>query len=154
MQICTLPQTDNHAGIPPLSFLQAGCPSCHPTNSVKAMKVSYDIHYIKMLYILAQPVMNTKLTEISTWLWTASAGKCWLFQVCLALTLTPAIAAPSSGSIQQQCPTDCTYQWKPSELSMIPHTSEVWRRWRHLSTAVAKTYPNRHNFCLQSSHTL
>jgi len=29
---------DNHANIPPLSFLQAGCPSCHPTNSVKALK--------------------------------------------------------------------------------------------------------------------
>jgi len=25
------PQTDNHASTPPLSFLQAGCPSCHPT---------------------------------------------------------------------------------------------------------------------------
>ena len=29
---------DNHANIPPLSFLQAECPSCHPTNSVKALK--------------------------------------------------------------------------------------------------------------------
>jgi len=28
----------NHANIPPLSFLQTGCPSCHPTNSVKALK--------------------------------------------------------------------------------------------------------------------
>jgi len=27
---------DNHANIPPLSFLQAGCPSCCPMNSVKA----------------------------------------------------------------------------------------------------------------------
>jgi len=27
---------DNHANIPPLSFLQAGCPSCRPTNSVKS----------------------------------------------------------------------------------------------------------------------
>jgi len=26
---------DNHTNIPPLSFLQAGCPSCCPTNSVK-----------------------------------------------------------------------------------------------------------------------
>jgi len=34
MQVCTLLQTDNHASTPPLSFLQAGCPSCHPTNSV------------------------------------------------------------------------------------------------------------------------
>jgi len=38
METCTLPQTDNHAVTPPLSFLQAGCPSCHPTNSVKALK--------------------------------------------------------------------------------------------------------------------
>jgi len=31
---------DNHANIPPLSFLQTGCPSCRPTNSVKALKAS------------------------------------------------------------------------------------------------------------------
>jgi len=34
MQVCTLLQTDNHASTPLLSFLQAGCPSCRPTNSV------------------------------------------------------------------------------------------------------------------------
>ena len=38
MQVCTLLQTDNHTSTPPLSFLQAGCPSCRPTNSVKALK--------------------------------------------------------------------------------------------------------------------
>jgi len=38
MQACTLLQTDNHTSTPPLSFLQAGCPSCRPTNSVKALK--------------------------------------------------------------------------------------------------------------------
>ena len=38
MQVCTLLQIDNHACTPPLRFLQAGCPSCHPTNSVKALK--------------------------------------------------------------------------------------------------------------------
>ena len=38
MQVCTSLQTDNQASTPPLSFLQAGCPSCHPTNSVKALK--------------------------------------------------------------------------------------------------------------------
>jgi len=38
MQVCTSLQTDKHASTPPLSFLQAGCPSCHPTNSVKAVK--------------------------------------------------------------------------------------------------------------------
>ena len=35
MQVCTSLQADNHASTPPLSFLQAGCPSCRPTNSVK-----------------------------------------------------------------------------------------------------------------------
>jgi len=38
MQVCTSLQTDNHASPPQLSFLQAGCPSCHPTNSIKALK--------------------------------------------------------------------------------------------------------------------
>ena len=38
MQVCTSLQTDNHASTPQLSFLQAGCPSCSPTNSVKALK--------------------------------------------------------------------------------------------------------------------
>jgi len=32
------PRHINHANIPPLSFLQAGCPSCCPTNSIKALK--------------------------------------------------------------------------------------------------------------------
>ena len=35
MQVCISLLTDNHAS---LVFLQAGCPSCHPTNSVKALK--------------------------------------------------------------------------------------------------------------------
>ena len=38
MQVCTSLQTDNHASTPPLSFLQAGYPSCRPTNSIKALK--------------------------------------------------------------------------------------------------------------------
>jgi len=38
MQVYTSLQTGNHANTPPLSFLQAGCPSCRPTNSVKALK--------------------------------------------------------------------------------------------------------------------
>ena len=47
MQVCTSLQTANHASTPPLSFLQAGCPSCRQTNSVKALKA--DI----VLYIFA-----------------------------------------------------------------------------------------------------
>ena len=40
MQVCTSLQTDNRASNPPLSFLQAGCPSCRPINSVKALKTT------------------------------------------------------------------------------------------------------------------
>jgi len=43
MQICTSLQTDNHASTSLLGFLQAGCPSCRPTNSVKALKAQ--LHY-------------------------------------------------------------------------------------------------------------
>jgi len=40
MQVSTSLQTDNHASTPPLSFLQAGRPSCRPTNSIKALKAN------------------------------------------------------------------------------------------------------------------
>jgi len=41
MQVCISLQTDNHVSTPPLSFFQAGCPSCRPTNSVKALKADH-----------------------------------------------------------------------------------------------------------------
>jgi len=40
MQVCILLQTDNYTSTPPLSFLQAGCPSGRPTNGVKALKAA------------------------------------------------------------------------------------------------------------------
>jgi len=43
MQVCISLQTDNIITMPVSHhsiFLQAGCPSCHPTNSVKALKAS------------------------------------------------------------------------------------------------------------------
>jgi len=38
MQVCISLRPQDHASTPPISFLQAGCPSCRPTNSVKALK--------------------------------------------------------------------------------------------------------------------
>jgi len=38
MQVRTSLQTDSQASTPPLSFLQAKCPPCRPTNSVEALK--------------------------------------------------------------------------------------------------------------------
>ena len=57
MQVYTSLQTDNHASTPPLSFLQAGCPSCCPTNSVKAMKAN-------MLYIDYCGIFDDKMLHI------------------------------------------------------------------------------------------
>jgi len=54
-----LTQTDNPSSIPPLSFLQAGCPSCQPANSIKALKAKHthimSIIQVK-LYYTGQPV--------------------------------------------------------------------------------------------------
>jgi len=53
MQVCTLLQTDNHTSTPPLSFSQAGCPSCCPTNSVKALKAHLTrVHQQKLILLI------------------------------------------------------------------------------------------------------
>ena len=51
MQVCTLIQTDNHASTSPFSFLQAGCPSCRPTNSIKALKATVQRVYLLIYYL-------------------------------------------------------------------------------------------------------
>jgi len=51
MQDCTVLQTDNHASTPPLSFFTGRSPSCHPANSVKALKALLTgVHGTKCLY--------------------------------------------------------------------------------------------------------
>ena len=47
MQVCTSIQTVNNASTHCSVFLQAGCPSCRPTNSVIALKAIYGINYRK-----------------------------------------------------------------------------------------------------------
>jgi len=53
MQVCTSLQIDNHTSTPTAHvFLQAGCPSCHPTNSVKALKTSATVSEYINKYLL------------------------------------------------------------------------------------------------------
>ena len=59
MQVCTSLQTDNHANTPPLSFVQAGCPSRRPTNSVKALKAH-------IRHINYSTVQQHKLSQVNT----------------------------------------------------------------------------------------
>ena len=49
--ICTSLQTDNHAS-KTTQFLQAGCPSCHPVNSVKALKARTVCKAVKKKYTM------------------------------------------------------------------------------------------------------
>jgi len=68
MQVCTSFQTDNHASTPPLSFLHAGCPSCRPTNSIKALKQNKK-NYLEVrikMKILGKQILQTveNLTHI------------------------------------------------------------------------------------------
>jgi len=63
MQVCTSLQTDNHASTSLLSFLQAGCPSCRPTNSVKAPKAR--IYWITILHITSTTIsLSSCLTGV------------------------------------------------------------------------------------------
>ena len=67
MQVCTLLQTDDHASTPPLSFLQAGCPSCRPTNSVKALKtcslasVNFFLLFCKRTFTISSTCASCRL---------------------------------------------------------------------------------------------
>jgi len=58
MQVCTSLQTDNNASTAPLCFLQAGCPSCRPTNSIKALK-AVKVLYCAVLYHITFTTCNS-----------------------------------------------------------------------------------------------
>jgi len=48
MQVCTSLQTDNHTSTPPLSFLQARCPSCRQsTEGIRACTYDENIVYVQ-----------------------------------------------------------------------------------------------------------
>jgi len=75
MQVCTSLQADNHANTPPLSFLQAGCPSCRPTNSIKALKAKWvpcTEYILSFLLILAL----FSVTVSSLWPLLADVSHC------------------------------------------------------------------------------
>ena len=64
MQVCTLLQTDNDASTPPLSFLQAGCPSCCPTNNVTALKAVTSLCLKSLLMIILHATLDFRTNNI------------------------------------------------------------------------------------------
>jgi len=121
-----------HASTPPLSFLQAGCPSCCPTNSIKALKAhDTDKWKMKNRYISANngkwdQCKNHNLTmsdnnskRITTWLTTQDIHKhnkynpsfIWLSIIRLVLCITKSgnkIQQHSQHELQVGRATDCT----------------------------------------------
>jgi len=105
MQVCISLQTDNHASTPPLSFLQAGCPSCRPTNSVKALKaccitgkmnsvaVNYrqDFHTTILVCFEAAEEVTSKVAPHYLLLWTTADRQLAFF--LSGSRLAPSIAA-------------------------------------------------------------
>jgi len=68
MQLCTSPQTDNHTSTPPLSFLQAGCPSAtQPTASKHIQEKIYLKQYelIKLKYSCPSLCHSSRLIKKS-----------------------------------------------------------------------------------------
>jgi len=70
VQVCTSLQTDNHTSTPPLSFLQAGCPSCRPTNSVKALMSTW---YYETKMVVMMMMMMMMMTAVH---WLRCSGRC------------------------------------------------------------------------------
>jgi len=69
MQVCTWLQTENHASTPPLRFLQAGCPSCRPTNRVKGLKAIKESKNQRSLTIKEQHLLPVDSFETYTLIW-------------------------------------------------------------------------------------
>jgi len=62
IQVCNLLQTDNLASTPPLkSFFTDGCPSCRPTNSIKALK-ALDSNYVIHIHLSVQQLTKRNYT--------------------------------------------------------------------------------------------
>ena len=99
MQICTSLQTDNHASTSLLVFLQAGCPSCRPTNSVKALKAQYV--YIIQSYCSTCANTNKKLCnyKINIRQPRIADGTLYTVQRCSNISVVCISSAPKSAVI-------------------------------------------------------
>jgi len=92
MQVFTSLLTDNHANTSPLSFLQAGCPSCHPTNSVKALKAL--LEDIQTQIITDHEDVAVKSVINCYYLYVYS----YLYYIAIIITLHALVMSPCYGA--------------------------------------------------------
>jgi len=108
MQVCTSLQTDNHASTPPLCFLQAGCPSCRPTNSVKALKaLLLTTSCCKLLEIpvLKHETSIIPLTVSHCHLLSCTCANCRVKQGSHRPQTLPPVLPPSTPWLQEVVPS-------------------------------------------------
>ena len=123
MQVCTSIQTDNHVSTPPLSFLQAGCPSCRPTNSVKALKAKWQVEWVinkNLSKMSAKQVQNvtaiTMLLQQSHWNTPNMTDKSHYMLEMLCphpYTMTNFTLAPCWGNLSPLWGKNLTLKWPP-----------------------------------------
>ena len=106
MQVCTSLQTDNYASTPPLSILQAGCPSCCPTNSVKALKAKCTLWIIVVNSVLTNGVLTAAASQASVYN-ASPRPRMW--------TLLGTVGTGMWGSLEEWTPDVWRNQphWKP-----------------------------------------
>ena len=97
MQVCTALQTDSHASTPPLSFLQARCSSCRPTNSVKALKVTQSTEGSR--YQKGKTNLDCTEARDSEWQWHQLGH----MQVCTSLQTDNHTSTPPLSFLQAGC---------------------------------------------------
>jgi len=68
IQVCTSLQTYNHANTPPLSFLQAGCSSCRPTNSIKSLVYTcYLLSFYSFMMVAYKDHIQWRMLQLAGW---------------------------------------------------------------------------------------
>jgi len=115
--ICTSLQTDNHASTSPLKFfLQAGCPSCRPTNSIKALKATKPTSKVYIYRIMRRitnhqninltTMWDIQLQRLSGFSLNTMQGKQHTRKICkktAAITQSNLLLHPSNRCTEQHC---------------------------------------------------
>ena len=123
---------DNHTNIPPLSFLQAGCPSCHLTNSIKALKaiiinLSSVCIYLSLWWTCEWSVVHSKRAAMSS------------PTSCIGCSPTWTSVMTSTASLQSLWGTTApTLAW-PSPSWSYRSDSAEWHTIKYLHTTLFTT---------------
>ena len=131
MQVCISLQTDNHASTPPLkSFLQAGCPSCRPTNSIKALKAWTEKLKLKKMHCYL-----SKLTLLITGIIIHYGSRIKAKVECLQSTdpLTKWNHKVFVGEVGNLHSPECICHCSPDEVHIYSDGSTDWHLMSHLT---------------------